>query len=108
MGIIHETMSNPTSPAERIRRQLERLAHQRGLGPVPNGYSQWIDQTRALLESSFGSDSEEARRFFSAVGGEASGFGLPLEGDWGIWARLERGESALREILAGLEGPARE
>ena len=101
-------MSNPTSPAERIRRQLERLAHERGLGPVPNGYSQWIDQTRALLEGIFGSDSEETSRFFAAVGGQASGFGLPLEGDWGIWARLERGEAVLREMLARLEGSTQE
>jgi hypothetical protein len=96
-------MSNPTSPAERIERQLERLAHQRGLGPVPNGYAQWIDQTRALLEGAFGSDSEEAGRFFAALGRQASGFGLPLEGELGIWARLERGEAVLREILARVE-----
>ena len=101
-------MSNPTPPAERIQRQLERLAHQRGLGPVPNGCSQWIDQSRALLESIFGADSEKAGRFSAAVGRQASGFGLPLEGDWGIWARLERGEAALREILARLEDPPQE
>lgn len=96
-------MSNSTPSAERIRRQLDRLAHHRGLGPVPNGYSQWVDQTRALLKSVFGGDSEEARRFFEAVGGETSGFGLPLHGEWGIWARLERGEAVLLEILARLE-----
>ena len=101
-------MSEPKPPAGRIQRQLERLAHQRGLGPVPNGYAQWIDQTRALLESSFGSDSDEARRFLAAVGGQASGFGLPLEGEWGIWARLERGEAVLREISARLEEPPHE
>jgi hypothetical protein len=87
------------SAAERIRRQLDRLAHIRGLGPVPDCYARWIDQTRHLLLSSFGEGSQEAQDFFRAVGEKASGFGLPLHGDWGIWARLERGEVVLRQIL---------
>ena len=93
-----------TSTAERIHRQLERLAHIRGLGPVPDCYARWIDQTRHLLSSSFGEDSLEAREFFQAVGEKASGFGLPLHGDWGIWARLNRGEAVLLQVLARLEG----
>ncbi|MDP2950648.1 MAG: hypothetical protein Q8P22_14085 [Chloroflexota bacterium] len=90
-------------PADRIRRQLERLAYQRGLGPVPNGYAQWIDQTRHLLIGMFGEDSQETRGFFAAIGDRASGFGLPLHGEWGIWARLERGEAVLQQILERLE-----
>jgi len=93
-----------TSPAERIRRQLQRLAHIRGLGPVPDCYARWIDQTRHLLLSAFGEDSPEAKEFFRAVGEKASGFGLPLHGDWGIWARLNRGEAVLLQVLARLEG----
>ena len=96
-------MTVSTSPAERIRRQLQRLAHIRGLGPVPDCHARWIDQTRHLLLSTFGEDSAEAKEFFQAVGEKASGFGLPLHGDWGIWARLGRGETALRGILARLE-----
>jgi hypothetical protein len=92
-----------TSPAERIRRQLQRLAHIRGLGPVPDCYARWIDQTRHMLLSTFGEGSQEAKEFFRAVGEKAAGFGLPLHGDWGIWARLERGEAVLRQILARLE-----
>ena len=92
-----------TSPAERIRRQLQRLAHIRGLGPVPDCYARWIDQTRHMLLSTFGEGSQEAKEFFRAVGEKASGFGLPLHGDWGIWARLERGEAVLGQILARLE-----
>jgi len=98
------------SVADRIRRQLERLAHQRGLGPVPNGYAQWIDQTRHLLIEMFGEDSQEARGFLAAIGEQVGAqhatplrFGLPLHGDWGIWARLERGEAVLRDILERLE-----
>jgi len=90
-------------PADRIRRQLERLSATGGLGPVPNHYAQWIDQTRHLLMEMLGEDSQEARGFFAAVGQQASGFGLPLHGEWGIWARLERGEAVLREILRRLE-----
>jgi hypothetical protein len=97
------TMTTSTSPAERIRRQLQRLAHIRGLGPVPDCYARWIDQTRHMLLSTFGESSQEAKEFFRAVGEKASGFGLPLHGDWGIWARLERGEAVLRQILARLE-----
>ena len=96
------TTTSP-STAERIHRQLERLAHIRGLGPVPDCYARWIDQTRHLLLASFGEGSQEAEGFFRAVGEKASGFGLPLHGDWGIWARLERGEAVLRQILDRLE-----
>jgi len=98
------------SAADRIRRHLERLAHLRGLGPVPNDHARWIDQTRYLLISIFGESSAEADGFLEAVGAmpadreeQASAFNLPLEGPWGIRARLERGETVLRGILARLE-----
>ena len=97
------TMTTSALPAERIQRQLHRLAHIRGLGPVPDCYARWIDETRHMLLSTFGEGSQEAKEFFRAVGEKASGFGLPLHGDWGIWARLERGEAVLRQILARLE-----
>jgi hypothetical protein len=102
------------SAVDRIRRQLERLAHLRGLGPVPNDHARWIDQTRYLLTSVFGEGSAEADSFLQAVGAtpadrqeQASAFNLPLEGPWGIRARLERGEAVLREILARLEASER-
>ncbi len=98
------------SAADRIRRQLERLAHLRGLGPVPNDHARWIDETRYLLTGLFGENSAEADSFLQAVGAmpadrqeQASAFNLPLEGSWGIRARLERGETVLRGILNRLE-----
>ncbi len=98
------------SAADRIRRQLERLAHLRGLGPVPNDHARWIDQTRYLLISIFGEGSAEADSFLQAVGAmpadrqeQASVFNLPLEGPWGMRARLEGGEAVLRGILGRLE-----
>jgi hypothetical protein len=96
--------------ADRIRRQLERLAHLRGLGPTPNDYARWIDQTRYLLVGLFGESSVEADSFLQVVGAMPAGrgeqaftFNLPLEGPWGIRARSERGEAVLRGILSRLE-----
>lgn len=96
--------------ADRIHRQLERLAHLRGLGPVPNDHARWIDQTRYLLINIFGESSAEAEGFLQAVGAvpadrqeQAFTFNLPLEGPWGIQARLERGEAVLKWILSRLE-----
>jgi len=98
------------SAADRIRRQLQRLAHLRGLGPVPNDHARWMDQTRYLLIGIFGESSAEADSFLQAVGvipadrqGQASAFNLSLQGPWGIRARLERGEAVLRGILDRLE-----
>lgn len=98
------------SAAHRIRRQLERLAHLRGLGPAPDDHARWIEQTHYLLVSLFGTNSAEAGSFLQAVGAlpadreeQAFTFNLPLEGPWGIRARLERGEAVLREMLSRLE-----
>jgi hypothetical protein len=98
------------SAADRIRRQLERLAHLRGLGSVPDGHARWIDQTRYLLVSVLGESSAEADNFLRVVGAtpadreeQAFTFDLPLEGPWGIRARLERGEVVLGEIPNRLE-----
>jgi hypothetical protein len=98
------------STADRIRRQLERLAHLRGLGPVASDHARWIDQTRYLLIGLFGESSAEADSFLRAVGampadrGEQTfTFNLPQDGPWGIRARLERGEAALKELLGQLE-----
>jgi hypothetical protein len=98
------------SAADGIHRQLERLAHLRGLGPVANDHGRWIEQTRYLLISLFGESSAEADSFGQAVGTlpadreeQRFTFNLPLEGPWGIRARLERGEAVLKGILSRLE-----
>ena len=98
------------SAAERIRRQLERLTHLRGLGPLASDHARWIDHTRYLLIGLFGESSTEAESFLRVVsatpadrGEQAFTFNLPLEGPWGIRARLERGEIVLRKILRRLE-----
>ena len=98
------------STADRIRRQLERLTHLRGLGPVASDHARWIDQTRYLLIGLFGESSAEAASFLQVVGAmpadreeQAFTLNLPQEGSWGIRARSERGEAALRETLGRLE-----
>jgi hypothetical protein len=98
------------SAAERIRRQLESLTHMRGLGPVANDSARWIDQTSYLLVGIFGESSPEVDSFLQAVSAmpadrqeQPSALNLPLEGPWGIRARLERGEGILRAILGRLE-----
>ncbi|MGQ9571736.1 MAG: hypothetical protein ACUVV3_00890 [Dehalococcoidia bacterium] len=98
------------SAADRIRRQLERLAHLQGLGPVPNDYARWIDETGHLLVGIFGETAAEADSFLEAVAatpaarqGQAFTFNLPLDGPWGIRARLERGKAVLEAILGRLE-----
>jgi hypothetical protein len=98
------------SAADRIRRQLERLAHLRGLGPVASDQARWIDQTRYLLIGLFGESSAEADSFLRVVGAmpadreeQTFTFNLPPEGPWGIRARSGRGEVVLRGILSRLE-----
>ena len=73
------------SAADRIRRQLERLAHLRGLGPVASDQARWIDQTRYLLIGLFGESSAKADSFLRGVGAvpadreeQAFTFNLPL------------------------------
>jgi hypothetical protein len=102
------------SAADRIRRQLERLAHVRGLGPVPSDHARWIEQTRYLLVSLFGESSAEADGFLRAVSAlpadrqeQGFTFNLPLHGPWGIRARSQRGETVLSEILSRLEASGR-
>lgn len=85
----------------KVRRQLEKLAHLRARGPLSTDYSRWVDETLAVLGEAFGEGSPQAQAFVGAVGerGVNDAFGLPLEGPWGLWERLERGEAILRQLL---------
>jgi hypothetical protein len=103
---------NQTIAADRARDRLvgltKRLKRLRGTGPNPFDYWIWADETRAVIEMTFGIDSEEARRFSEIVGtrgrtpetrGQQDNMTLNLHGDWGIWARLDRCEALLNAIL---------
>ena len=102
--------------ADRARTRLSglvrRLARLRATGPNPFDYWIWADETRAVLETILGVDSEEARAFDEIVGtrgrtpdtrGQQDNMTLNLHGDWGIWARLDRCEALLTTILGRMQ-----
>ncbi len=101
------------STAERARSRLagltERIARLRATGPNPFDYWIWADETRAVLEAVFGIDSIQAAAFYEAVGasgrtpdarGQEDNMTLGLHGEWGIWARLDRAEAVLTDIVS--------
>ncbi len=103
--------------SERARRALQAQVNQigwlRGSGPNPFDYDLWDDRTVELLGDIYGAESEAALRYFQAAGqrgrlpgvrGEAENMTLNIHGEWGILARLERGEAVLRDLLGA--GPA--
>lgn len=96
-----------STPADKVRRQLEGIARLRGGGPVSSEYGQWVDATHHLLVTLFGEESSEARGFLGIVGegAEARGWGLPLApgNPWGMQARLARAEAYLQGLLQRLE-----
>ncbi|HLE02570.1 MAG TPA: hypothetical protein VI877_03670 [Dehalococcoidia bacterium] len=91
------------SVEEKIQQQLDKVAALKGTGPLSTAYARWVDQTVAALTEVYGEESPEVRAFAEAVGqrGIYDSFGLPLRGPWGLREGLERGEAALRQILAG-------
>jgi hypothetical protein len=91
-----------------IQRQLDRVAYLRATGPNPFEYWLWADYTRSIVAQAFGLASDEAAAFDEAVGergrtidqrGIADNMTLGLHGDWGIWARLDRGQSVLEQFI---------
>ncbi|HEY8490564.1 MAG TPA: hypothetical protein VIO14_06190 [Dehalococcoidia bacterium] len=100
---------------DRIQQLIDRIAWLRATGPNPFDYYQWADEVWFVCTDIFGEESEEVRRLFQAVGqrgrtldqrGIGENMTLGLHGAWGIWARLERGEAVLRELVRQLEGAA--
>lgn len=94
--------------------QIERIAWLRGTGPNPFDYGLWDERTQELLEEIFGVDSAEVGRYQEAAGkrgrlpgvrGQADNMTLNIHGPWGIRARLDRGETVLRELSAALGEP---
>ena len=96
-----------SSPAEKLRRELDAVPGLRGRGPVSYDYGKWVDGTHLLLVTLFGERSAEEIGFLEIVGegAEARGWGLPLapQNPWGMQARLERAEEYLRRLLAAVE-----
>jgi hypothetical protein len=103
---------NQTTIPDRARDRLvgltRRIKRLRGTGPNPFDYWIWADETRAVVELIYGVDSIEARSFSEIVGtrgrtpeqrGQLDNMTLNLHGEWGIWARLDRCETLLNEML---------
>jgi hypothetical protein len=106
---------NPQEARERIQRLVGRIAWLRATGPNPFDYYQWADEVWYTCVDIFGEESEEVQRLFRAMGqrgrtldqrGIGENMTLGLHGDWGIWARLRRGEEVLRDVADRLEAAA--
>src|SRR5881397_1469826 len=101
-----------SSPAEKLRRELDAVPGLRGRGPVSYDYGKWVDGTHHLLVTLFGEKSQEETAFLAIVGegAEARGWGLPLapQNPWGMQARLERAEEFLRELVEAMGEAASE
>lgn len=89
------------TPQGRIQAQVAKIPPLRGGGPVPSEFYQWVDETALLLRTLYGDEAPEAHDFVQAVREQAEGEEavLHLEGPWGIFARLDRGEAVLRALV---------
>ncbi len=94
-----------------LDQQIGRILWLRGTGPNPFEYGRWDERTQELLAEIFGPDSAEVSRYQEAAGkrgrlpgvrGQGDNMTLNIHGPWGIRARLERGETVLRELSASL------
>jgi hypothetical protein len=102
---------DPARSRAALQAQLDRIEWLRGTGPNPFEYGLWYERTRELVRDVFGDGSPELDRFFDAAGtrgrlpgvrGQAEDMTLNIHGPWGILARLERAETVLRDLVAGL------
>ncbi|MCA9822899.1 MAG: hypothetical protein R3B97_03895 [Dehalococcoidia bacterium] len=94
-----------------LDQQIDRILWLRGTGPNPFEYGLWDERTQELLAEIFGPDSVEVSRYQEAAGkrgrlpgvrGQGDNMTLNIHGPWGIRARLDRGETVLRELSASL------
>jgi len=106
------TSQNVSTAEQRLvylDQQLRRIARLRATGPNPFDYFQWADETSGIMHELFGTASDEFKAFRLAVidsgrtvdqRGVLDNMTLGLHGQWGIWARLDRAENVLRQIMA--------
>jgi hypothetical protein len=102
----------PTAAARAaIEAQLTGIKRLRGTGPNPFDYDIWQSRTLEVLREVFGPSAAELERYEDATGvrgrlpgvrGQAGNMTLNIHGEWGILARLERGEAVLNDLLLGL------
>jgi hypothetical protein len=91
-----------------LAKQLARIARLRATGPNPFDYFIWADETTDIMTGLFGAGSDEVKAFRLVVAdsgrtddqrGILNNMTLGLHGEWGIWARLDRAEHILRQIM---------
>lgn len=91
-----------------LEKQDRGIAYLRATGPNPFDYFLWADTTVAIVRQIFGLASPEAIVFEEAVRqpgrtidqrGLYDNMTLGLHGEWGIWARLDRAQGVLEQIL---------
>ena len=105
-------MTTADAASERVRGYLNqilgRILQLRATGPNPFDYFLWADESTGILGELFGGASDEKTAFRMAVSdsgrtadqrGILNNMTLGLHGEWGIWARLDRAEYVLRQIL---------
>lgn len=92
-----------------LQAQVDRIAYLRATGPNPFDYFIWADTTDAIVAEIFGAESPETLAFGEAVyrrgrtvdqRGLFDNMTLGLHGEWGIWARLDRAQGVLEQILS--------
>jgi hypothetical protein len=97
--------ADPAGYLQQARRQIARL---RATGPNPFDYFQWADETTNVLVTLFGAGADQVTAFRMAVAdrgrtvdqrGILDNMTLGLHGAWGIWARLDRAETVLNQVL---------
>lgn len=94
-----------------LEAQLAGIPRLRGTGPNPFDYNQWDSRTQEVLTAVFGEGAPELQQYFEAAGirgrlpgvrGQAENMTLNIHGQWGILGRLERAETLLKSLVAGL------
>lgn len=97
---------------KRLEERLNQTNLLRATGPTPFEYYLWADTTEALIREIFGPTSPELVAFGEAVRergrtvdqrGLFDNMTLGLYGAWGIWARLDRAQAVLEQILGRYE-----
>jgi hypothetical protein len=106
---------DPTRARAHLEERLYKIGRLRGTGPNPFEYGLWDARTVEVLEALYGPESPEMLSYFDAAGirgrlpgvrGQAEDMTLNIHGQWGIRARLDRGEVVLKGLLAAIPAPA--
>lgn len=91
-----------------LESQRDGIASLRATGPNPFDYFLWADKTAAIVHAVFGDEAPESIAFDEAIRqrgrtidqrGLFDNMTLGWHGEWGIWARLDRAQGVLDQIL---------